>query len=84
MAGKALVPALLGEVLGADVLDELAELLDLLLFLLAFLFLVEEHSGLVEDRLVGEDRHLGAVAMASEGRLSMVERSPDRSRASLA
>src|SRR6266852_2632560 len=56
---------LLSEVLGGDVVEELAELLDLVLLLVG----LEEHAGLVEDRLVGEDRHLGAEANGQRDRV---------------
>src|SRR3954449_12735773 len=44
-----------GEVLGPHLVEELPELLDLLLLDLAVLVLLEEHAGLLEDVLVGED-----------------------------
>ena len=48
----------MGEVFGAHLVEELPELLDLLLVLV----LLEEHPGLLEHVLVGEDRHRVAVA----------------------
>jgi len=56
-------PLLGGEVLGADLVEELPELLDLGLLLV----LVEEHAGLVEDGLLRVDGYgLGIAGSQSQ------------------
>ena len=63
---------LLGEVLGGDLVEELAELGDFLLLVVGF----EEHTGLVEDLLVGEDRDVPTETDREGDRVRRSRRDP--------
>src|SRR6266852_913748 len=65
-------PELLREVLGGDLVEELAELRDFLLLVVG----LEEHARLVEDLLVGEDRNVAAEANGERDCIRRSRRDP--------